>query len=417
MRQDRIEPRCAIEALRAGIPNRDVVRQLPPLQQDLESRLNALLEEAEAGWESGRQAPGILLEGEFGTGKSHWLEYARHRALEEGFVCSTVVLNKETPLHDLGKIYRASVEAAAAPGKLGPALDEIAHGSQPESLPLHREMMEWAHNKPGLDPRFAATLMLFERSPNDDLRAKIVAEWTGYPMKILELRAALKEIGEAQRYPVARPQKGHLIQRFEFITRFFHSAGYAGWVVLFDEAEMVSRYSLRQRGRAYAHLSQLLGLDKATSVPGLATVFTITKDYTGQVLYGRKNDIEAIPARLAGTRDEPYIHAAQSGMNAIKGKGVDLRSPTRVQVDEVYTKVRAIYGAAYQWSAPDLETRREYTSSTGLRQYIRSWINAWDLRRLYDVASDVVMETVEMSYEEDTDLQHEEPDEEPSFML
>lgn len=419
MNAELVNQRRAIEALRAGVPNRDVVRHLPPMQRDLEERFDALLHATEAGWAEEKQAPGLLIEGDFGTGKSHWLEYMRHLALEQGFICSTVVLNKETPLHDLSKVYRASVESAVAPEKIGPALEEIAHTYLAEKAPYFRELYEWVHQARGLDPRYAATLLLFEREPNEDLRQKILAEWTGYPMRVGDIRAALRELGEAQRYVIGAPQRGQIVQRFEFLSRFFRSAGYAGWVLLFDETEMVSKYSVRQRGKAYAHLAQLLGSYKGTTIPGLASVFTITKDYTGQVLYGRKNDLEMIPARLKGTRDEEYQAPADAGMKIIKSKGLELRPPTRAQVEEIYQQVRALYAGAYAWNAPELTEKREYSASTGMRQHVRSWINTWDLRRLYGAAAELIVETVQPSYEEDVDLQVEsaEGDEEPSITL
>src|SRR5690349_3203499 len=87
----------AVEALRAGVPNRDVVRELPPVQPDIEERFDLLLQATSARGEQ-KPLPGLLLEGDFGTGKSHWLEYFQHVALENHFICSTVVLSKETPL-------------------------------------------------------------------------------------------------------------------------------------------------------------------------------------------------------------------------------------------------------------------------------------------------------------------------------
>src|SRR5262249_49466689 len=209
---------------------------------------------------------------------------------------------------------------------------------------------------------------------------------------------------------IARPVKGQTLLRFEFLSRFFSSAGYAGWVVLLDEAEMISKYSLRQRGRAYAHLAQLLGLVRGARIPGLACVATITKDYAGQVLYGRKNDIENIPARLQGTKDAEFIAAAEVGMRAIKSKAIELRPPTRAQLQEVYQRVRDLYAGAYRWDAPEIFGAREYSSSTGMRQYVRSWINIWDLRRLYDYQADVVVEEERISYEEDVDFQTEPPE-------
>jgi len=418
MNQETVDRRRAIEALRAGVPNRDVVRMLPPEQRDLDERFQALLAAAENGWDDEKQQPGLLLEGDFGTGKSHWLEYFRHLALESHFVVSTVVLNKETPLHDLKKIFRACVESAVIPGKIGPALEEIAHAYTLDGGASFQQLTEWVQQTPELDPRFAATLFLFARDPSEFIREKVIAEWTGYPMRVNDLRAALRELGVYQQYPVAAPTRGAVLQQFAFLSRFFRAAGYTGWVVLFDEAEMISKYSVRQRGRAYGHLAQLLGLVKGVATPGLATVFTITKDYTGQVLYGRKNDLEMIPARLQGTRDEVMAAPADIGMKAIKSRAVELRPPTRTQVEGIYRRVAELYGGAYAWETPDIADVREYTSSTGMRQYVRSWINAWDLRRLFQAQADLVTETVTTSYEEDPDLQTAvTDDDEPSITL
>jgi hypothetical protein len=405
----------AIEALRAGVPNRDVVRQLPPLQDEIEERFQALLEATDAGWMEEKQTPGLLLEGDFGTGKSHWLEYFQHAAHQANFVCSTIVINKETPLYDLAKVYRACVQAAVAPGRTEPLVAEIPHSYQAEKAPGYRELFEWVHQNKELDPRFAASLFLFERTHDPELRKRIVDEWIGDPMRVSEIKTALRDMGEWGTYAISRPLTGQPLQRFEFMSRFFSSAGYAGWLVLLDEAEMISKYSLRQRGKAYAHLAQLLGLVRGARVPGLAAVATITKDYAGQVLYGRKNDIENIPARLASTRDAAYIPAAEAGMRAIKNRGSELRPPSRDQVHQIYQRVRSLYTGAYGWEAPEIAGVREYSSSTGMRQYVRSWINIWDLRRLYDYQADIVAERATISYEEDRDLQAEPPadDEEP----
>ena len=77
MTPDRVHRLRAVEALRAGVPNRDVARYFPPHQTDVETRWNAALEKAGAG----EVAAGLLLEGDFGVGKSHWLERFEHLAL------------------------------------------------------------------------------------------------------------------------------------------------------------------------------------------------------------------------------------------------------------------------------------------------------------------------------------------------
>lgn len=411
---ERMHSRRALEALRAGVPNRDVVRLLPPLHQRARMEFEALLRDTEASWENNKSPRGLLISGGFGMGKSHLLEYLRHAALENGFVCSRVTLSKETPLSDMAKLYRAAVAAAVAPDRAGPALNEIADTLQTDRAPHYDQLWQWAHRDPELDPRLPASLLLYEREAmaDEDLREKILAEWTGYPMKIGEMRAALKSVGDPNAaYLLGRPRAGQEMRRIEFVTRFFRAAGYNGWVILLDEVELIARYSIRQRGRSYAHLAALLGLEKGQRVPGLAVTAAITDDYAGEVLR-RKGDRVKLPARMLVAED-PQREAAERGMDAIESGASPLSTPTKKQVAETYEQVRAIYRAAYDWNPPDIDGAIEYAGSTRMRQYVRAWVNLWDLRRLYDYEGQLVTEEVHIPYEEDADLETAPPEENP----
>ena len=410
MSSDRVHRLRAVEALRAGVPNRDVARYFPPHQNDVETRWNEALEKAGAG----EVAPGLLLEGDFGTGKSHWLERLEHLALENHWICSTVVLNKETPLWDLNKLLGAAALSASLGGRSGPALSEIAHTFHSDRAPGYRELFDWVHG-PDRDPRLALSLWLFERTPDTEVRERVIAEWMGAPMLVGEIKSALREAGQSSP-TIPKPRRDNALEKWEFLTRFFRAAGYGGWAVLLDEAEMISKYSLRQRGRSYAHLAQLLGAAK-TGVPGLVCAATITKDYAGQVLYGRKNDAVTIPAKMENTKDEDLAAPAIAGMRAIEKNGIDLRPPTRAQVDELFERTRQFYGEAYGWEAPNLENRREYSGSTSLREHLRWWINAWDLLRLYGHKGETIVDKVEFSYGEDADLQRESSEDEARIVL
>ena len=82
----------AIEALRAGVPNRDAVRALGSSQPVVEGHFEEMLSAVGQGLEVGKGVEGVLFAGDFGSGKSHLLEYLQHVALEKGFVCSKVVI-------------------------------------------------------------------------------------------------------------------------------------------------------------------------------------------------------------------------------------------------------------------------------------------------------------------------------------
>src|SRR5687767_7587128 len=116
-----IEQKRAIEALRSGVPNRDAVRAMGTTQTHIEHAFLANLDEVEAGKRPG----GFIISGGFGSGKSHLLEYLRHRAHERGFVTSRIIIGKQTPLHDPAKVFRAALENARVPGRRGEAMEAI----------------------------------------------------------------------------------------------------------------------------------------------------------------------------------------------------------------------------------------------------------------------------------------------------
>ena len=404
----------AIEALRAGVPSRDVVSFFPPVQADIETRWEKSL----AASSSGANGQGLLLEGDFGTGKTHWLEYMEHLALEANFICSTVVVNKETPLHDARKILAAAVDGARFRGGSGPALGEISHHYRAESAPGYTKLFEWVHG-PDRDPRLALTLLLFERTRDEETRERVLLEWAGTPMTVAEIKAGLRDAGVTPP-TVPKPRKDNALEKLEFVARLVRSAGYAGWALLLDETEMVSKYSLLQRGRSYANLALLLGATKQGPA-GLSCAATITKDYAGQVLYGRKNDMANLVAKMESSREAALAATALIGMRFIERSGVDLRPPGKELVDGLFDQCRKLYSEAYDWPAGPLPDRREYSTSTSMRQHMRWWINAWDLLRLYGRHGETIVDNLVISYEEDADIQLESPTEaardEPRIVL
>ena len=366
----------------------------------------------------GKQPQGLLLEGDFGTGKSHWLDIFRHQALENHFVCSTVVLNKETPLSALSKVFRACVDSAVIPA-VGPALEEIAHDYDIGAAARFRQL---AGRLAAANPRYGPalrgdavpvrqrSLRLYSRK--GDCRVDRQSDAGERPAcRVARNRRAkplYRRRPRAWRHP-ATLCLPHPLLPCRRLQRLGDSPRRDG-----DDFQ-VQRAGART---ANPYLAQLLGLVKGVTIPWLASVFTITRDYTGQALDGRKNDLEMVPAKLQGTKDDEHANAAGIGMMAIKSRGVPLRPPTQKQVEDIYQRVRDLYAEAYGWTPPDIASVREYAASTGMRQYVRSWINAWDLRRLYDVNTELVVETVTQSYDEDADMTTTEADDDvPQIVL
>ena len=76
-----INYRRALEALRNGVPNRDAVSVLGCNQRRVETAFLEKLEAVGALARKGKQVPGLLFEGGFGSGKSHLLDYLEHLSM------------------------------------------------------------------------------------------------------------------------------------------------------------------------------------------------------------------------------------------------------------------------------------------------------------------------------------------------
>jgi hypothetical protein len=398
---DPVNARRAIEALRAGVPNLDAVRLLTNHQPQLEARfghqLAALAEDAAAG----RATAGLLIAGDFGSGKSHLLEYLEHVALEERMVCSRIIISKETPLYDVRRVFRAVVESLMVPGKRGSALAELAGSLDPDGAD-YAALTHWVSRPDvGLSSRFAATLFLYHQVKDPESRDRIVSFWGGDPLDVSQMRAWLRDLGERSTYRLeAVPMRDLAYQRLLFLSRLILAAGYAGWVVLFDEVELIGRYSFKQRARSYAELARWAGKLKSGGFAGVAASFAITADYDAAVLQDR-NDLGVVPGKLrasAKEADRKLASAAEQGMRMIAREPVRLRGPDRAMLERTREEVRALHARAFGWDPPELGAG-EVLSTTRIRQYVRRWINQWDLARLYpDYAPQTVMVDVPVDY-------------------
>jgi hypothetical protein len=398
--------RRAIEALRAGVPNRDAVTALGCDQSEIENKFLEQLAAAKQSPDKDSTTPGLLVEGGFGSGKSHLLEYFQHVALRENFICSKVVISKETPLHDPYKLYRAATDAAVVPGRRGAAITEIATQLN-YNKQTYADFYRWLNGPTsGLTELFAATVFLFERLPNEpEVRDRIMSFWSGEPIAVSEVRKYLKACSDSVPFKIEAVSKRALaLERFRFAPQLMIAAGYAGWVLLIDEVELIGRYSLMQRAKSYAEIARWLGTLGDSSFPGLTAVLAITDDFQSAVL-DAKDDLTNVLSRMRAKNDFVLAAQADEGMKVIQRKRVALSPPSSASLKKTYQDVRAIYASAYDWSPTDLPSAKRLTT-TRMREYVKGWITEWDLRRLdSEYSPDIEVTELHVHYDEDADLE------------
>lgn len=398
-----LECRRALEALRSGVPNRDAVRALGAHQPLAEQRFKRQLLDLDA---NGR-TDGLLVAGGFGTGKSHLLEYFEHLALSSNCVVSRIVISKETPIYDAVKAYRAAVESAVVPGRRGQAIQEIAHVLRPDSK-RYAAFYQWVNSADAnLAQLFPATLFLHERLSNDpELVDDVTNFWSGERIAVARVRQGLKQLNASRTFAVdAVPLKKLALQWFAFAARLIKAAGFKGWVLLFDEVELIGRYTPLQRGRSYAEVARWIKRRGDIDLGPIAPVLAITDDFALAVIEG-KNDREAIGEKLKGKEPES-VAMAHDGMRILEQEAVPLRPPDDALLSRIYELLKTIHATGYSWQPPEI-TAIPRTVQRPMRAYVRRWINEWDLRRLYPTATiDLQEDSLKVSYETDADLEVE----------
>ena len=397
-----IEARTAIEALRAGVPNRAAIRQMGTEQTSIEHAFEAALGAAWA--EAGTVPAGIGLAGGFGTGKSHMLGYLAEVARQQGFVVSRVVVSKETPLSHPGHVLAAALRGAALPDQPDDptAACVAALRERPEAL----DALETAVSTPGAGfaPIFAACLFLLRRaSTTPEMLRRIARLWAGAKVSTPAIRQALSAAGAGRMFalkPVAAAEMTGQLTRF--VPLLFRAAGYAGWCILLDELELIGRYTPLQRALSYAWLGTWLGLERARRFPGIVTAYAITDDFATAVINARL-DSEKLPERLALKGRDAEAALALAGIHHIERTVLQHRllPPTLDDLAACHDKVQRLYSDAYAWPAPPLPPG-ERTSSRTMRQYSKGWITQWDLRRLDGSEIRLISGSIASDYTENT---------------
>jgi len=413
--EGRLQSRRAIEALRAGVPNRDAVRVLGLSDRTLAQRFDSQLERLAGDGTSAGLSAGLLLAAEFGGGKSHALEYLKHCALESNFAVSKVVISKETQLFDPARLFRSAIESLEVEDRAGDVLADIVvtRLKNKEFSDRFNGFSHWLRDSQ-LNSRFEATLALFEDSKaNPELQDRLIRFWAGGPLAMTQLRKDLRACGLRGFYSLEKINAKDLArEKFHFAAGLIRAAGYDGWVLLLDELELIGRYSILQRGRSYAELARLLALDEREAIAGMLTVGAITPDVEGKVLFG-KDDINQIGFRFRARGDhESDLTAAlaEQAMDRIRKDLILLRKPDPAALAETQKKLADIYAQAYG-VAPQTDGIT-FDAVAEMRAYIRSWITTWDLNRLEpDKTVDIVVTPPEgTDFSELTALERASPD-------
>jgi hypothetical protein len=247
-----------------------------------------------------------------------------------------------------------------------------------------------------------------------ELSHRIIRFWAGDPLSNGQLKKYLQGCAPETPYVFEKITAQDLAWcRFQFVSRLMMAAGYKGWILLIDEAEIIGRYSFKQRMKSYAEIARWLGVLEKTVCPGIAGIVALTDDFQSVVLEEKQDahKIEQLAQSEELGVDANIAGEALNGIRLIEQEGEALIRPYEPMVDALYGRLRELHGSAYSWRPPQVSAV-EKLSSTRMREYVRGWITEWDLRRLYPEAQlDIEITDVRQTYEEDQELESSHADE------
>jgi len=359
MDKDQFICESIVRALKGGlVPGRGIERiavgrdgELAQIRRDLEFGKNG------GGWVR-------FFSGDYGVGKTFLCSLLREEAWKEGFVVSAVDLGREAPFHKFETIYHQIVEGMRTDHfREVPAFEFIV---QEWLFNLEKEVQRSRGLNP-LNPEHRAEVStVVEHAINDHL-AQVRIYDTSFANALRGYYVASQQGNEAVATAAIGWLKGEpnvpAELRREFNIRgtvdkesafsFLRALvalvvriGYAGLVVLLDEAELIRGIARSDsRSAAYENIRLLMDKTAQGEFGYCGFIFAGTEDLFN-------DDLRGIPSYQA-LHDRLKPEQGRRRSKDYRRPLIELQGFDKPKLQEVAAKVREVHGMAYAWPAAE----------------------------------------------------------------
>ena len=379
------EARGVIEALRSGIPSKAVGSYFSESRASMMGKIHDKIDSATRG---GRSS-GMVVVGKYGEGKTHLLNAIDVYASKRNIVVSHVSIGKESPIDKLPVIYSKLLSSTFLPNEAQPGISRALDKIIPDS-PEANEMLNFA-SKSLTTNKLYYVLDAYLRSDNVEERYRLLSDIQGDLLPNSAVRAIAKSLRNEKvifNTPFAKTK--HMQDYFFFASHLFKTLGYDGWVILFDETELMGRLSKRSRMLGYANIYDFIFPDKR--LENTFSIFALSASYEEDVI-DRKNEYDTA---IIDYGEDKRIRVALDCLR----KGTKLYPLTKEEMKDVFSKLIAFHASAYEWEPPiDAEKLLKESGSAGflLRTKIRYAIETLD--QLYQYGDEGEAKVADLSKE------------------
>jgi hypothetical protein len=387
------DARKIVEALRSGVPSYDVGRYFSSARQDILGEFqNALDSVADSGTSSSR-----VISGKYGEGKTHLLNTINNMAQNHNMVVSMVTLSKETPLSNMSHVYSRIMQGTYLPGHVQPGisavLDRLSLSSAVTSALLEYSLTHLEIN------RLYYLLKSYLGTQDDEEKYLLGADLEGDFIAAAALKKIYRRIfGEPAVFNGNFIKAKHISDYIAFLSRLFRLLGYDGWVILFDEVELIGRLGRKSRHKAYLNMGDFLNPEKAE---GVYSVFAVNASFVPDVIEA-KHEYEGLDKN-----DSLFPNMRTSivrTMETITG-ATQLAPLSREETTDVLELILRYHGDAYGWN-PQTD-RSDFMRATDpygylLRTRIRAAVEMLDQLYQYGKIGEIrATELGQITFDED----------------
>ena len=389
--------RHIIEALRSGIPSRTVGEYFSEARPGMLKRIGDKLEEVR---ETGR-SDGMIFTGRYGEGKTHLLNTAFNMASSANMAVSILSLGKESPMDKPYLLYQKLAANTYLPGASQPGflsrLEELTQGST-----ISGELLAYTAKELETDKLYFLLRALFGTQDEDE-RSAFLADLTGEFVSGATIKRSYRRItGKPAKFSQSFSKTKHGMDYFYFLSHLLRAFGCDGWLLLFDEAELLGRLGKKARAKSYANMH--LFLHPTAKLEGVFSLFAFSSSY-GEDVIEKKHEAEDLEKSFADAPEQQK--AAQATLNAILN-APELAPLTREETVRVLDSIREFHARAYEWD-PQVTAERLYTETEAggylLRTRIRAAIEYLDQLFQYGQVSEArFVELSQQRYDEEEDV-------------
>ena len=388
------DARHIIEALRSGIPSRAVGEYFTEARPGMLKKAEGRLEEVRS---TGR-SDGMIITGRYGEGKTHLLNTVFNMAFSSNMAVSMVSLGKETPMDKPYLLYQKLIANTYLPGAAQPGfrheLEALTQGNS-----ISGELLAYTAKELETDKLYFL-LKAYLGTQDDEERASFLADLEGdFTTNALIKRSYKRVTGSTAKFNQNFSKTKHSMDYFAFISHLFRKLGYGGWVLLFDEAELMGRLGKKTRLKSYVEMQNFL--QPSSRLENVFSLFALSSSYEDDVI---QNKHEFTNAEEVYADNPDMLKAANATLNAMLS-APELAPLTRAEITQILMNIQEFHGMAYDWTPQvSAETLYKATEAGGylLRTKIRAAIEYFDQLYQYGEAGETrITELGKESFEED----------------